>query len=62
MVIKNNIQPKISKGNSTGLGLKNLIKRYSLISDKEPVFLVETSHYVAKLPLINPETDERTNN
>jgi two-component system, LytTR family, sensor kinase len=61
LLIKNNIQPKISKGISTGLGLKNLIKRYSLISDKEPVFWVETSHYVAKLPLINPETDECTN-
>jgi len=61
LFIKNNIQPKISKGISTGLGLKNLIKRYSMISDKEPVFLVETSHYVAKLPLINPETDEYTN-
>jgi len=61
LFIKNNIQPKISKGISTGLGLKNLVKRYSLISDKEPVFLVETSHYVAKLPLIKTETDERTN-
>lgn len=60
LVIRNNIQPKISKGNSTGLGLKNLVKRYSLISSKEPVFLVETSHYIAKLPLINQDTDERT--
>jgi len=61
LVVKNNIQPKVSKGISTGLGLKNLVKRYSLISDQEPVFLVETNHYVAKLPLINPEPDERTN-
>ncbi len=62
LLIKNNIQPKISKGNSTGLGLKNLVKRYSMISDKEPEFLVETNHYVAKLPLIKPENDERTHN
>jgi sensor histidine kinase YesM len=62
LVIKNNIQPKISKGVSTGLGLKNLVKRYSMISDKAPVFLVETNHYLAKLPLIKPETDERINN
>ncbi len=61
LLIKNNIQPKISKGISTGLGLKNLIKRYAHISDKEPIFLVETNHYIAKLPLINPETDECTN-
>lgn len=61
LVIRNNIQPKISKGVSTGLGLKNLIKRYAMISDKEPLFLVETSHYIAKLPLIEPENDERIN-
>lgn len=61
LVIKNNIQPKISKGVSTGLGLKNLVKRYAMISDKEPLFLVETNHYIAKLPLINPGNDERIN-
>jgi two-component system LytT family sensor kinase len=61
LVIKNNIQPKISKGVSTGLGLKNLVKRYAMISDKEPLFLVETSHYIAKLPLIKPEKDECIN-
>lgn len=62
LIIKNNIQPKISKGVSTGLGLKNLVKRYSMISAEEPEFKIETSHYIAKLPLINPETDERTHN
>lgn len=61
LVIKNNIQPKISREVSTGLGLKNLVKRYSMISDKEPLFLVETIHYIAKLPLIKPESDERIN-
>lgn len=61
LVIKNNIQPKISREVSTGLGLKNLVKRYAMISDKEPLFLVETIHYIAKLPLIKPENDERIN-
>ena len=62
LIIKNNIQPKISKGVSTGLGLKNLVKRYALISDKEPEFIVKTNHYIASLPLIKPESDECTNN
>ena len=60
LVVKNNIQPKISKGISTGLGLKNLIKRYALISKLEPEFKVETNYYIAKLPLINIESDEGT--
>ncbi|MFH0756727.1 MAG: histidine kinase [Bacteroidota bacterium] len=60
LVIKNNIQPKISKGASTGLGLKNLAKRYAMVSSLEPDFQVETTHYVARLPLINIEQDEST--
>jgi len=52
LVVKNNIQLKISKGVSTGLGLKNLVKRYALISDLVPEFNIETDHYIARLPLI----------
>ena len=62
LIVKNNIQPKISKGISTGLGLKNLIKRYALISKLEPEFKVETNHYIAKLPLIKIENYERIDN
>lgn len=62
LVVKNNIQPKISKGTSTGLGLKNLIKRYAFISSLEPEFKVETSHYIARLPLIKIENNERIDN
>lgn len=61
LVVKNNIQPKISKGISTRLGLKNLIKRYTLISEVQPVFLVENNYYIAKLPLINTEKNESIN-
>ena len=60
LVVRNRLQPKISKGVSTGLGLKNLVKRYALISDLTPVFAIENNHYVATLPLINIESDERT--
>lgn len=60
LIIKNNIQPKIS-GTSTGLGLKNLVKRYALISKMEPSFQVVNNNYVAKIPLIQIDSDERTN-
>ena len=62
LVVRNNIQPKISKGHSTGLGLKNMIKRYSMITSLIPEFTIDTSYYIAKLPLINPESDEGTDN
>lgn len=59
LYVKNNIQPKIS-GTSTGLGLKNLVKRYALISKIEPSFQVVNNHYVAKIPLIKTDSDERS--
>lgn len=60
LVVKNNIQPKISSGHSTGLGLKNLVKRYGLISKSEPIFSIDNDFYIARLPLINTQNDERT--
>ncbi len=60
LIVKNRLQPKISKGVSTGLGLKNLMKRYGLISSLSPGFTIENNHYIATLPLINIENDERT--
>ncbi len=54
LIVRNNIQPKVS-GNSTGLGLKNLVKRYALISPLEPKFRIVDNHYVARIPLIKIE-------
>lgn len=58
LVVSNNIQPKITMGKTTGLGQKNLIKRYSLISETVPSFQVINNQYVVRLPLLNPESDE----
>jgi len=60
LMIKNQVQPKISMGKSTGLGLKNLTKRYALISKKQPVFKLENQFYLAQLPLIKSEENEST--
>ncbi|WP_162416575.1 sensor histidine kinase [Cyclobacterium roseum] len=55
LIVKNNLQPKISMGHSTGLGVKNLTKRYAMIGSEEPAFVVQTDYYIAKLPLIDGE-------
>jgi PAS domain S-box-containing protein len=60
LIVSNNIQPKISMGKSTGLGQKNMVKRYNLISERVPLFQVVNNQYVVKLPLLNIENDERT--
>ena len=62
LVVRNNIQPKISMSKSTGLGQKNMVKRYALISSMIPTFSVVTNYYEVKLPLLNVEHDERIDN
>ncbi|MDA3912509.1 MAG: sensor histidine kinase [Bacteroidales bacterium] len=55
LVVINNIQLKISTNVSTGVGLQNLKKRYTFVSEKAPVFYIDNNHYIAKLPLIKAE-------
>ncbi|KAF5083703.1 Histidine kinase [anaerobic digester metagenome] len=62
LVVRNNIQPKISMSKSTGLGQKNMVKRYALISSMIPTFSVVTNYYEVKLPLLNVDHDERIDN
>ncbi|MFP4024570.1 MAG: sensor histidine kinase [Thiohalospira sp.] len=61
LIVRNNIQSKLSRGLSTGLGQKNLIKRYGMIGNETPKFLVETNYYVVKLPILKTENDENIN-
>lgn len=58
LIVRNSLQPKISAGRSTGLGIKNLSKRYGMISNMKPAFHVDATHYTARLPLINPDLYE----
>ena len=60
LVVKNNIQLKISAGVSTGLGQNNLVKRYAMVCERIPQFILESRHYIVKLPLIKTDSDERT--
>lgn len=61
LIVKNNIQPKVS-GASTGLGLKNLARRYALVSRLAPSFRVVNNCYIAEVPLIRIEQHESTDN
>lgn len=53
LVVKNNYQPKPNVEDSTGIGQKNLMKRYSLVSDVLPEFAHEGDYYYAKIPLMH---------
>jgi hypothetical protein len=55
LIVRNNLQRKISSGKSTGVGLINLTRRYGLICSEKPSYRVEDGHFVVKLPLIPDE-------
>jgi hypothetical protein len=55
LMVRNNIQPKVSSVQSTRLGQNNMIKRYAMIGDKTPQFRVKTNHYIVEMPLLKPE-------
>jgi len=52
IIIKNNYSFRASNGNSTGIGQKNLVEKYSLIAKGQPTFTVEDNYYKVSLPLI----------
>jgi sensor histidine kinase YesM len=56
LLIRNNVQPKVSNTYSAGLGQRNLIKRYQMVSPEQPSFIMESERYEARLPLIKMET------
>ncbi|MGN6568876.1 MAG: histidine kinase [Flavipsychrobacter sp.] len=52
LTVKNVIQPKISKEKSTGLGLENISRRYSLLTNKQVTYGVVNNEFVITLPLL----------
>ena len=50
--IINNLQTRQTQMNSTGIGLVNISKRYSLLSEVQPVFEMTQEAFIAKIPLI----------
>jgi len=58
LTIRNNLNLRETKLESTGVGLENIHRRYALVSDKKPEFLKTTDHFTARLPLMKPEKVE----
>ena len=52
LIVKNNIQIRMQRMPSTGVGLKNIISRYELLTSQTPEFKVLNDTYEARIPLI----------
>jgi sensor histidine kinase YesM len=61
LIVINPLKPKISFKKSTGVGQTNLKKRYSMVTNTEPEFILETDRYVVSLPLIREDYAEHSN-
>lgn len=56
LIIKNKMQAKQgSAEKSTGIGIQNLIERYSHFSSLEPQFAISGNFYIARLPILKEE-------
>ncbi|WP_159517432.1 sensor histidine kinase [Sunxiuqinia indica] len=55
LVIKNKLQPRFSQSKSTGIGQSNVTKRYALIGQRVPRFIVKNNCYQVELPLLKPD-------
>jgi two-component system, LytTR family, sensor kinase len=52
LVVKNNLQIRVQRMPSTGVGLKNIINRYKLLTTAAPEFQISNDTYIARIPLI----------
>ena len=52
LVVKNRLQPKMSKEKSNGMGLANISKRYALATNRPVTYGEENGMYVVRLPLL----------
>ena len=60
LFVENNLQLRENRNSSVGIGQKNLIERYSLITHRTPSFHSTDSSYIAKIPLLIPDTEYAT--
>jgi len=52
LIVKNNLQAKLAKEASTGIGLENIRKRYQILSNKQMEVIHSSTHYTIALPLL----------
>ncbi|HRI60852.1 MAG TPA: histidine kinase [Saprospiraceae bacterium] len=53
LAVQNNLQPKSSKGYSSGIGLKNITERVLRLTEQEPVIENGSEVFMVKIPLQN---------
>jgi streptogramin lyase len=56
LVLRNNINPKISPQDGTGMGLQNIVSRYKLLSKAPVIITNNTNYFTVSLPALKKIT------
>lgn len=54
LIVRNNLQEKITREDGTGIGLTNLSKQFNLLLGKDILISNDTNEFRVEVPLINP--------
>jgi sensor histidine kinase YesM len=52
LLIKNNLQKRLDHEPSSGLGLPNILNRYTFLTEKKPEVIVNSDYYAVAIPLL----------
>lgn len=52
LIVKNNLNPKVSYEKGAGMGLENIVKRYKLLTEEEVVISKTNCSFVVHIPLL----------
>ena len=52
LIVQNNINPKLEKEESEGVGLKNIRNRYRFLTDAEVMLEENNGTFIVRLPII----------
>ncbi|KPH15216.1 sensor histidine kinase [Chryseobacterium sp. ERMR1:04] len=52
LVVHNTLLPLLTKAESSGVGIRNIISRFELLSDRKPLLIKTEKDFIAKIPLL----------
>jgi Putative regulator of cell autolysis len=55
LVVRNNINIKLSKSSGAGMGLQNIINRYTLLSNQDVLIINEDGYFIVSLPALKQQ-------
>jgi ligand-binding sensor domain-containing protein len=52
LIVRNNLNVKLTKSAGAGMGLQNIINRYTLLSNQQVIIIKDDGYFIASLPVL----------